>query len=908
MRHSIPYRSITGSLAILVIGTTLALVGAWLLSRVLIHTAENRFMQQAQASYATLNSRLEQEHARLLAARGFYLGSSQVSTSDWDHFAAALYSGNSNGRALLHLAYAPAGGNIDLSKRFSEDGLRMQVIHPLPTKDGEFYCPVDRIWPTALSKKVVGFNPCANADRDLFDQAAAGGGLVATQDVPIYSPNGAERGIVFIATAGTPATAGDRAGWVAETVPSRSLFPDLLPGSSNIRIRIVDLSSAETHVLYQNTGEPVKAPNIWQRVFTSAHIGHYSMDVLASNRHWQMQLSGPISTDWIPVAVASSGFIISLLLAALFYALARTGRHARSLANSMTRELSANRELLTSVSNNVRDGIYRGTPEAGLVYVNRTLARMFGYSDESGVAANALSLRYANPARRDELRDKLFSEHHYEDEEVEYIRNDGSRFVGLNSAWTTCDPDGRILYYDGVVTDITERKAAARRIRQMTYYDRLTGLPNQALLEERFQKIAQEADHHHHRLAFMLIDLDNFKDINTLHGHEIGDQVIKEAAQRLQACLRLFSDSIAARMGGDEFVILMREISNVAIVTREANRIREALSVPYEVGEHELHTTPSIGIALYPQDGADLATLRQHADAAMYQAKHSGRAGIAYFAQHLNEQARRQVQVETALRQAIERGEMSVHYQPRANVEDGSLCGVEALVRWHHPEWGEIEPDEFIPVAERTGQIVNLGAWVLEQALLEWKQWTRETPRPPRVGVNVSARQLHEDSRFADTIAELLNRHDVPGEALEIEITETMLVDHLNKRAETLANIKALGVKIALDDFGTGYSSLSYLSRFSIDVIKVDQSFIRGLTLDPKDATIVRAVSLISRAVGIQLVAEGVETEDQLNELRRMRYQAVQGYLVARPMPAVNFIEFIRQLKQNGPASVFAGP
>ena len=905
MRHSIPYRSIAGSLAILVFGTTLALVGTWLLSRVLIRTAENRFMQQAQSSYATLSSRLEQEHARLLAARGFYLGSTRVTTRNWDHFAAALYAGDSNGRALLHLAYAARTNQEALAKRFRADGLDFQRVRPLPAKSGDFYCPVDRIWPKSLAAVVIGVNPCAGSSRKLFDETAAGAGLVVTRDVPIYSPIGAEHGIVFIATAGTPATAGQNAGWVAETVPSRALFPGVLPRSSNTRVRILDMSSPHNPVLYQNSGKPVSPPNFWQRLVSGAHVGHYSIDVLASNRHWRMAFSGPISTDWIPVAVASSGFIISLLLAALFYALARTGRHARTLANSMTRELSANRELLTSVSNNVRDGIYRGTPEAGLVYVNRTLARMFGYSDESGVAANSLSLRYANPVRRDELRDKLFNEHHYEDEEVEYVRNDGSRFVGLNSAWTTRDPDGNILYYDGVVTDITERKAAARRIRQMTYYDRLTGLPNQALLEERFQKIAEEATRHGHRLAFTLIDLDNFKDINTLHGHEIGDQVIKEAAHRLQACLRLFSDSIAARLGGNEFVILMRDISNVEIVTREANRIREALSVPYEIGECELHTTPSLGIALYPQDGTDLATLRQHADAAMYQAKHNGRAGIAYFAQHLNQQARRQVQVETALRQAIERGEMSVHYQPRANVDDGKLCGVEALVRWTHPEWGDIEPTEFIAVAERTGQIVSIGAWVLEQALLEWKQWTQETPQPPRVGVNVSARQLHEDSRLAETIAELLRKHNVPGDALEIEITETMLVDHLNKRAETLANIKALGVKIALDDFGTGYSSLSYLSRFSIDVIKVDQSFIRGLTLDPKDATIVRAVSLISRAVGIQLVAEGVETEDQLNELRRMRYQAVQGYLVARPMPAGNFIEFIRQLKTNGPASIF---
>lgn len=902
VRRSLPYRSLAGSLSILVIGTTLAFVGAWLLSRVLIHTAQTRFYQQAQSSYATLTSRLEQEHARLLAARGFYLGSMLVTTRDWDHFASALYAGNSRGRALLHLAYAPAAPSADIAARFARTGLAMSKIRPLPKKDGEFYCPVDRIWPVSLRSEVLGVNPCAGSSRSFFNKAVTGAHLVATSDLPIYSPTGTEHGIVFIANVGL---SGTDAGWVAETVPSRSLFPNLVPGNTRTRIQILDVSETAPHILYQNSSKPIPHPDILQRILTSARIGHYTLNVAASNRHWRMRFTGLIYTDWIPVAVASSGFIISLLLAALFFALARTGRHAQALATSMTRALSANRELLTSVSNNVRDGIYRGTPKAGLVYINRTLARMFGYSDESGIAANDLSLRYANPTRRDELREKLFREHHYEDEEVEYIRNDGSRFTGLNSAWTTRDADGRVLYYDGVVTDITERKAAAHRIRQMTYYDRLTGLPNHALLEERFPKIAEETSHHGHRLALLLIDLDNFKDINTLHGHEIGDQVIKEAAQRLEACLRLFSDNIAARLGGDEFVVLMREVSNVAVVTREANRIREALSVPYEIGEHELLTTPSIGIALYPQDGRDIATLRQHADAALYQAKHTGRAGIAYFAQHLNEQARRQIQMETALRMAIDRGEMRVFYQPRANLDDGTLCGVEALARWRHPEWGEIDPEEFIPAAERTGHIVNLGIWVLEQALLEWKQWAQTTAKPPRVGVNVSARQLHEDTHLADTIAGLLNKHDVPGDALEIEITETMLVDHLNKRAETLAEIKALGVKIALDDFGTGYSSLSYLSRFAVDVIKVDKSFIRGLTVDPKDATIVRAVSLISRAVGIQLVAEGVETEDQLNELRRLRYQAIQGYLLARPMSADCFRKFIRQHKQNGPSRIF---
>lgn len=903
MIRDIPYRSIIGSLGILVIGTTMALGGAWLLARGLIHGANNRFLNQAQTAYSTLTYRLEQEHSRLLAARGFYIGSEDVSPEDWKNFASALYTGNAHGRTLLHLAYAPPTETRDIVEHMKALGISADRIQPRPKKPGEFYCPVDRIWPSDLRSKVLGFNPCGGMNYTLFAQAASGAGLIVTREVPLYSPSGVEQGIVLIASSGTPAAAGKRAGWVAETVPSQSFFTQLLPGAGNLKVVLSDVSSDKPHVLYRSSNTMPKPPGSWERLINQARIGHYSIDLKASNRHWRLALTGRIEAGWIPLAVAASGFIISLLLAALFYALARTGRHAQALATSMTRELSVNRELLTSVSNNVRDGIYRGTPEAGIVYVNRTLARMFGYSDESRVQASQLSLRYANPKRRDELRNQLFREHHYEDEEVEYIRNDGTRFTGLNSAWITRDADGKILYYDGVVTDITERKAAARRIRQMTYYDRLTGLPNQALLEERFEGIADIAASEHHRLAVLLIDLDNFKDVNTLHGHEVGDQLLKEASRRLRNALQ--SGDIAARIGGDEFIVLMREVNTVETVTQAANQLSEALSVPYRVKDLEMHTTPSIGIAIYPQDGNDLASLRQHADAAMYQAKHSGRASIAYFAEHLNEQARRQVQIENALRQAIERDEMSLHYQPRASLDDGRLCGVEALLRWNHPEWGAIEPSEFIPVAERTGLIVSLGAWVLEQALLEWKRWAEHYDAPPRVGVNVSARQLNEDRRFAETISSLLKKHRVPGEALEIEITESMLVDHLRNRAAALAHIKALGVNIALDDFGTGYSSLSYLSRFNIDVIKVDQSFIRGLAIDSKDTSIVRTVSILSRAVGIRIVAEGVETRAQLDALRRMRYQAVQGFLFARPMPADQLHAFMHKLNKNGPPEAF---
>lgn len=897
------YRSIVGSLAILTLGTALGLGGAWLLARGLVHGAETRFKHQTDTVYSTLTYRLKQEHALLLAARGFYLGSEDITPTDWKKFATALYAHANRGRALLHLAYAPATAKAAIVSRMSALGVKPGRIRPQPVGPSQYYCVVDRVWPTELENKVLGSNPCGSKNQTLFSRAAASGGLIVTGDEPLYSQHGVEHGIVFIVSAGTPAIDGRSAGWVAETVPSRSLFSNLLPGAENIRISLQDIRGDSPQTLYESASKPLSPPSALQRLLTGARISHDAVDMTISNRHWRLALAGLIEAGWIPVAVAVSGFIISLLLAALFYALARTGRHAQALARYMTQELSASRALLTSVSNNVRDGIYRGTPESGIVYINRTLARMFGYNDEFSMDLNVFSQKYLDPSRRDELREKLFREHRYEDEEVEFIRDDGSMFTGLNSAWATCDSDGRILYYDGVVTDISERKAAARRIQQMTYYDRLTGLPNQALLEERFAAMVDLLDDDHSQMAVLVLNLDNFKDINGLHGHEIGDELLRKVAQRVRTHLR--ADDIAARLGGDEFVILLHEASSVVAVTQTANRISETLSLPYEISGHDIHTTPSGGIAMYPQDGSDLPTLRQHAESALYQAKQSGRANIAYFAQELNEQARRQMQVENALRQAIGRNEMRVYYQPRANVSDGTLSGVEALLRWYHPEWGEVDPSEFIPIAERTGQIVGIGNWVLEQALQEWKRWAEKFDSPPRVAVNVSARQLQDDSHFSDAVVAMLRKHAVAGEALEIEITETMLVDHLQKRAATLSNIKALGVSVALDDFGTGYSSLSYLSRFIVDVIKVDKSFIRGLSVDTKDTAIVHTVSILSRAMGIELVAEGVETTVQMNALRRMRYQSVQGYIFAPPMTATALLDFMSRLQKEGPPAEF---
>ncbi len=888
-----------GSIIIAVLGVGIALVVAGIVTRVQLHSSEMQLRHQAEAARAMLVSRLGRERARLLAARGFYLASKEITPKAWSTFADALYDGRSDGRTLLHFIYAPAG-RLDIpTLQLAEVGVHAGAVNPRPSHPGDFYCVADRIWPATLDVKVLGRNPCASRDRKLFRLALHNPGIIASRELRIRAPNGAGLpGLVLVTAEHTPHLDGARPrGWVAETVPLRALFGGLGHGQDPVAVSVYDVSNGQEHLLYRHGSVPVSPVSWGERAMDWAREIQVTQNLAGADRHWRLVINGRVEGGWAPVATAGAGSLISVLLAALFFVFARTGRRAKSLADAMTEDLSASRELLASITNNIRDGIYRGVPEAGIIYVNRSLARLFGFSSEAQMISNQGAIRYASPSRRDELRDKLYSVGSYEDEEVEYVKADGSHFVGLNSAWAVRDAESKVRYYDGVVTDITDRKTAERQIEFMAHFDRLTGLPNRTLLEDRFRQTANLAARGGFLCAILFIDLDNFKDINDLHGHDIGDLFLVEVASRLRECVR--EEDTVARFGGDEFVILASRVPNVQAVTRIAHQVVDTVSQSYEIAGLELHTTPSVGIALYPQDGTDLTSLSQNADAAMYQVKKRGRAGIAYFTQRLNEQARRQVAIENALRHAIERGEMSLAFQPRATIADGRISGVEVLARWTHPDWGRITPAEFIPAAERTGLIVGSGKWVLAQALEEWKRWSEHSDHLIRVGVNVSARQLRERG-FADTVAEALKVADVPGEALELEITETMLVERLQASEETLDQLKGLNVRLALDDFGIGYSSLGYLKRFDIDVIKIDQSFVRDILSDPNDAAIVRAIVAIGRDLGVELVAEGVETEQQLAVLRLMRCEAVQGYFLARPMPADALVAFLDRVRTQG--------
>jgi diguanylate cyclase (GGDEF)-like protein/PAS domain S-box-containing protein len=426
----------------------------------------------------------------------------------------------------------------------------------------------------------------------------------------------------------------------------------------------------------------------------------------------------------------------------------------------------------------------------------------------------------------------------------------------------------------------------------MAYYDVLTGLPNRVLLLDRLRQAVIEAGRHERLVALLFLDLDRFKNINDTLGHEMGDLMLQNVAKRLQECVR--PGDTVARPGGDEFIILLADVAHVDDVSRVAQKITDVFSLPFEIGGRELFMTCSIGISLYPFDDCDIETLYRNADAAMYHAKDEGRNNFQFYSAEMNSQSLKRLTLETALRRALERDEFRLYYQPQIDVKTGRIIGAEALIRWQHPELGLVPPLEFIPLAEETGLIVPIGEWVLRTACTQARAWQDAGLVLSRVAVNLSARQFRQPL-LLDMITAALRQTGLAPERLEIELTESLVMQNVNRTIEVLQGLKRMGVSVAVDDFGTGYSSLSYLQRLPIDAIKIDRSFIEHIPGNPDDAAIATAIIALAKSLELTVVAEGVETQEQLNFLRHHDCDTAQGYYFARPLPAEEFVRFLRQ-------------
>ena len=485
-------------------------------------------------------------------------------------------------------------------------------------------------------------------------------------------------------------------------------------------------------------------------------------------------------------------------------------------------------------------------------------------------------------------------------------RPDGERRVVHHQMAAERDPAGRVLRLSGTVQDVTERRLGEEKMRQLALFDGLTGLANRQSFNEHLNNAVARSKRHGTGLATLFIDLDRFKRINDTLGHAVGDAVLRQAAARLQGCVRE-SDAIAsaaaepssmvARLGGDEFIVLLRDVLAPRDAMVVASRLLHVLTAPFMVESHELVVTASIGIAMHPSDGESGADLVKAADAAMYAAKKLGRNNFQFFTPEMNSIATEKLALESELRHAIEDQQFVLHYQPKVHFESGRIAGVEALVRWEHPQRGMIPPGQFIELAEELGLIVAIGDWVLEAACKQAAQWKRDGLGDISIAINLASPSFRKP-RLVEELRELLERHGLKAGQLQIEATETMLMESAGATLATLERLHALGVKLSIDDFGTGYSSLSYLRRFPVDQLKIDRSFVCEMTHNSDDAAIVGAIISLGLNMKREIVAEGVETLEQARMLHRQGCQIMQGFYFSRPLK-VDALEVL--LRSNDP-------
>ncbi len=570
-------------------------------------------------------------------------------------------------------------------------------------------------------------------------------------------------------------------------------------------------------------------------------------------------------------------------------------------AREALEQLRRSRAHLAKAQRVARLGHWEWERKTGLLHCSEEMHDILGVRPESLAAMQKIYLEQTHPDDVDlvarSVIDALQQGRSYSIEH-RLVMPDGVERAIRHQAEVARDVNGEVSEIMGTLQDVSEHKRIEEQIRRLAYYDALTNLPNRISFKERMQDLLARAARGGQLAAVMFIDLDRFKTINDTLGHTVGDSLLQEIAQRIRTCVRggdaiaRSADGAVARLGGDEFVVALHDISQPEDAARVARRMLAALAEPCHIEGHEIFASASIGVSVYPHDGEDLETLLKNADVAMYQAKYQGGNTFQFYTASMNVSALKRLNMENALRRALEREEFVLHFQPQVDMS-GTVVGVEALLRWRHPELGLVSPLEFIPIAEETGLIIPIGAWVLREACRQGRRWHSAGFAALRMSVNISSRQFRQRD-LLPMVREILQETAFTATFLELEITEGTIMQNT---ADTLANLQGLhemGVRLAIDDFGTGYSSLSYLKRFPIDTLKIDRSFVSDLPDDANNAGITCAIIAIAHHLKLTVVAEGVENEAQLAFLNKHVCDGVQGFLFSKPLPADEIDRFMR--------------
>lgn len=570
---------------------------------------------------------------------------------------------------------------------------------------------------------------------------------------------------------------------------------------------------------------------------------------------------------------------------------------------AMNLQLGESERWYRYMVNSSPDIIYTLDAQGRFTFLNDRVEPLLGYRKESLIGQHYSVLIYLEDleAACYILNEKRVGERASRNMELRVRHNIESKLLTLEFSSfgmyedAIADLPARHVGTYGVAKDVTERKKAEQIISYQAYHDLLTGLANRVLFQDHLDLAIAQAKRHDQMLAVMFLDLDRFKVVNDTLGHVIGDSLLKKVASRLKSCLR--EGDTLARQGGDEFTLLLPQIDNTDDAIRTAEKMIKSFDVPFDIDGHELYVTISIGVALYPTDGESIDALIKNADIAMYESKAKGRNRYQIYSGKMNVSFAEKLSIEMQMRKAIDRKEFQVYYQPQVRVSTGRISGMEALVRWSSPLHGSLSPLEFIPLAEETGLILSIGEFVLQSACQQLRLWQNAGLAPTRMAVNISSQQIEQDG-FCDYISKLLQEYQLEGSMLELEVTESALLNDGEHIIAKLKMLSSMGIKIALDDFGTGYSSLSYLQKFPIDTIKIDQSFVRGLPGNPNNVSIVTAICAMAQGLKMNLIAEGVEKIEQFTFLQTLKCNEAQGFLFSKPLPGN---EVTGLLMRNGP-------
>ncbi len=580
-------------------------------------------------------------------------------------------------------------------------------------------------------------------------------------------------------------------------------------------------------------------------------------------------------------------FMLSLLIIAILFGLLMR-LLAGKLMSAQAKNLEVQKRYRAVVEQSGEGIIQVDIQSLHVLDANPAFCRLLGYSQEEITGLNLSDLREGSADASRNFVDEVMKVRRHTTHEGQLKRKDGSWLPVETGANVVSNDDKEVLSV--VVRDITERKHAQERIHYLAHYDPVTNMPNRVLMRDRLQQNLAHAERNQWMVAVLFLDLDRFKGINDTLGHHAGDLLLQILGQRLTGCVR--QGDTVSRQGGDEFVIVISEVRKLEVLDVITEKLLAAVAEPIEIYGHEVTTTTSMGISLYPRDGMDVDSLMKNADMAMYQAKEHGGNNCQFYSTEMNDRTRERLNLENSLRHALERKEFSLHYQPQIDLGTGKVNGMEALLRWKHPQLGDIPPTKFIPLAEETGLISPIGDWVLREACTQMQAWRLQGFDGLRMSVNISARQLQQKD-FVSRVAAILDATGLAASMLDLELTESMLMENMQENIAVLQSLRQLGLVISIDDFGTGYSSLAYLQRLPIETLKIDRSFVRDITTRNSNAPIALAVIALAHSLGHKVIAEGVETSEQLEFMRGHGCDAVQGYYFSKPLTADSMTEYL---------------